>query len=76
MTDPVNLNRFRKQKARAAKKARADQNSALHGLPKSARSLAEATSKNDARKLDGKAGLTQSSEPVPFGSPASRSKKK
>lgn len=50
---PVNLNRVRKQKARAAKKARADENAVLHGLPKAAKSLAKAGRKQQDRRLDG-----------------------
>ncbi|MGH1465490.1 MAG: DUF4169 family protein [Cognatishimia sp.] len=34
MVEPVNLNRFRKDKARADKKARADQNAARFGRSK------------------------------------------
>ncbi|MDC0737235.1 DUF4169 family protein [Cognatishimia sp. SS12] len=34
MAEPVNLNRFRKAKARAAKKARADTNAAKFGRSK------------------------------------------
>ncbi|MEP2530452.1 DUF4169 family protein [Shimia sp.] len=34
MSEPVNLNRFRKQKTRAAKKARADQNAVKFGRTK------------------------------------------
>lgn len=42
MSTPINLNRFRKQKARAENKARADQNAALHGLSKAQRELEKA----------------------------------
>jgi len=34
MTKPVNLNRYRKQKARAEDKARADENAVKHGRTK------------------------------------------
>lgn len=51
---PVNLNRYRKEKARAAKKARADQNAVTHGLPKSERSKTRAENKSAAKDLDGK----------------------
>jgi len=37
----VNLNRFKKQKARASQKARAYQNAVLHGMPKSLKTLAK-----------------------------------
>ena len=51
MGKPVNLNRFKKQKARTEKSARADQNAALHGLPKAVRDLAKAREEQAARKL-------------------------
>ena len=55
MTDkPVNLNRFRKAKARADKKARADRNAVLHGLPKAARDQVRQDAERSARTLDGK----------------------
>ena len=37
MAEPVNLNRFRKAKARAEKKARADQNTVKFGRTKAER---------------------------------------
>jgi len=40
MTKPVNLNRFRKDKARAAKKARADENAVSFGRTKLEKSVA------------------------------------
>jgi hypothetical protein len=52
MNGPVNLNRFRKQKARATDKARADQNAALHGVSKAERDLAGARSDLAKRNLD------------------------
>jgi len=39
MSKPVNLNRFRKERQRAEKKARADQNSTLYGLGKAHKTL-------------------------------------
>lgn len=39
---PVSLNRFRKDKARAEKKARADDNAARHGLTKAEKQRAKA----------------------------------
>lgn len=51
MGKPVNLNRFKKQKTRAEKTARADQNAALHGLPKSERELAKARGTLEAKRL-------------------------
>jgi hypothetical protein len=53
MGKPVNLNRFRKQKARADDKARADQNATLHGLAKAERTLAKARNELSIAKLDG-----------------------
>lgn len=53
MGKPVNLNRFRKQKARAEKSARADQNAALHGVRKSERDLAKARTERAQKTLDG-----------------------
>ncbi len=47
---PVNLNRVRKEKARAAAKARADANAAKFGRSKSERVL-EATRQERARRL-------------------------
>ncbi|GAA6207536.1 DUF4169 family protein [Cognatishimia sp. WU-CL00825] len=57
MAEPVNLNRFKKHKARADKKARADQNAAKFGRTKTEKQrdmLAEKTAKNhlDAHKRD------------------------
>ncbi|MCK0142515.1 DUF4169 family protein [Aliiroseovarius sp. F20344] len=50
---PVNLNRFRKEKARAAKKARADENAVKYGRTK-AQKLSEKTSASRAQShLDG-----------------------
>ncbi|MFD3189635.1 DUF4169 family protein [Sedimentitalea sp. HM32M-2] len=42
MAEPVNLNRFRKQKARAEKRARADANSVKFGRSKAERELQRA----------------------------------
>ena len=39
MAEPVNLNRFRKQKARAEQKARADQNAVIFGRTKAEKQL-------------------------------------
>lgn len=54
MSEPVNLNRFRKQKARAEKKARADHNAAIHGMSKAERDLAKARNARKQQSLDGK----------------------
>jgi len=49
---PVNLNRVRKQKARAANKARADENSARFGRTKAQKSLEETEAEKARRILD------------------------
>ena len=54
MTEPVNLNRFRKQKARVAKKARADENAARFGRSKAEKELDRVQSEKARRELDGK----------------------
>lgn len=55
MTDkPVNLNRYRKTKARAEKKARADRNAVTHGLPKSERAKTRVETRRSVKELDGK----------------------
>ena len=53
MTQPVNLNRVRKQKARAEKTARAAQNSALHGQSKASKTLHKARAEKAAKTLEG-----------------------
>lgn len=52
MAAPVNLNRARKEKARAEKKARADENAAKFGRTKSQKSLDAARRDKAARDLD------------------------
>lgn len=52
MTEPVNLNRFRKERLRAEKRARADQNSAAHGLGKPAKTLAKRNNLVDEKRLE------------------------
>ncbi|MGX0879168.1 hypothetical protein ACSSV4_003877 [Roseovarius sp. MBR-154] len=49
---PVNLNRARKQKARAADKARADENSARFGRTKAQKTLEETQAEKARRILD------------------------
>lgn len=49
---PVNLNRVRKDKARAAKKARADENAAKFGRSKAQSKLDEARKSRATRILD------------------------
>ncbi|TLP64412.1 DUF4169 family protein [Parasedimentitalea maritima] len=53
MAEPVNLNRFKKQKARAEKKVRADQNAIKHGRSKQEKLLDDTTANKARRKLDG-----------------------
>ena len=53
MAQPVNLNRYRKQKERAEKKARANQNAAKFGRSKSEKDLDKARADKAVRELDG-----------------------
>jgi hypothetical protein len=53
MAEPVNLNRFRKQKARAAKKARADANAVKFGRSKAEKQLDRSRRLQDEKRLDG-----------------------
>lgn len=53
MPEPVNLNRFRKQKARADKKARAEENMARTGRSKAEKDLERARADKTRRDLDG-----------------------
>ncbi|MCP1170256.1 DUF4169 family protein [Limimaricola litoreus] len=50
---PVNLNQFRKQKARAEKTARADANAAKFGRTKAEKARDAAEAESAARRLDG-----------------------
>lgn len=52
MAEPVNLNRFRKEKARAEKKARADQNAVKFGRTKAEKSLDKSRKDQEIRRLD------------------------
>ncbi|MGH1353933.1 MAG: DUF4169 family protein [Thalassovita sp.] len=54
MAEPVNLNRFRKNKARAEKKARADQNAVNFGRTKAEKQLDRTQADKANRDLDGK----------------------
>ncbi|WP_420567769.1 DUF4169 family protein [Thalassovita sp.] len=54
MAEPVNLNRFRKNKARAEKKARADQNAVKFGRTKAEKQLDRTQADKATRDLDGK----------------------
>ena len=53
MTGPINLNRVRKDKARAAKRAQGDANAAKFGRTKSERARDAAEQAQAERKLDG-----------------------
>lgn len=53
MSTPVNLNRYRKQKARADKRREGDANAARHGLSKADKTLAKARVDKAKRDLDG-----------------------
>lgn len=49
---PVNLNRFRKEKAREEARRKADANSAKYGRTKAERSLGQARTEKDTARLD------------------------
>ena len=53
MSKPVNLNRFRKDKARADAKARADQNAVKFGRTRAEKDRAKAEAERASRRLDG-----------------------
>lgn len=53
MSTPINLNKFRKQKARADKRAQADQNSMKFGRTKAQKDLEEAQKAKAKALLDG-----------------------
>lgn len=53
MGKPVNLNRYRKDKARAEKKARADENAVKFGRSKAEKSLEKTRAEKAKRSLDG-----------------------
>jgi hypothetical protein len=52
MSEPVNLNRFRKQKARAEKKARADENAVKFGRTKAEKQRDTAEREKSIRHID------------------------
>lgn len=52
MAAPVNLNRFRKARARAEKAARADENAVKHGRSKAAKARDQTRAEMAARHLD------------------------
>lgn len=49
---PINLNQARKQKARAEKKARADENALKHGRTRAEKALDRARAEKSASALD------------------------
>ncbi|WP_281972139.1 DUF4169 family protein [Ruegeria faecimaris] len=53
MAKPVNLNRYRKDKARAEKKARADQNAVSFGRNKAEKDASKKHLDKSRRDLDG-----------------------
>lgn len=53
MAEPVNLNRYRKQKGRADQKARAEQNVARSGRSKAEKQRERARADKASRDLDG-----------------------
>ena len=53
MATPVNLNRFRKEKARAEKKACATENAVKFGRTKAEKSRDNAVTALDQKRLDG-----------------------
>ncbi len=52
MGKPVNLNRYRKEKARAEKKARADQNAVAFGRSKAEKQVVKLQKDKQNRDLD------------------------
>ena len=52
MSKPVNLNRYRKEKARAVKKARADQNAVAFGQTKAEKEIVKLQQEKQKRDLD------------------------
>ena len=52
MGKPVNLNRYRKEKARAEKKARADQNAVAFGRSKAEKEVVKLQKDKQNRDLD------------------------
>lgn len=53
MGDVVNLNKYRKQKARAEREKRAEQNRLKHGLTQAERSLREKKKQLEEKRLEG-----------------------
>lgn len=53
MTTPINLNRYRKDKARAAKRVKADENAVKFGRSKAQKTAEKARAERDQNTLDG-----------------------
>ncbi|MDA7964174.1 DUF4169 family protein [Ruegeria sp.] len=53
MSTPINLNQYRKAKAKAAKKAQADENTVKFGRTKAEKDLTNRQSDKQRRDLDG-----------------------
>ncbi|WP_353472374.1 DUF4169 family protein [Salipiger sp. H15] len=53
MSNVINLNRFRKDRARADRRAQADENAARHGRSKAEKQREAAEAAKSARDLDG-----------------------
>lgn len=53
MSTPINLNKVRKDRARAGKKARADRNAVAFGRSKGEKELEKARAEKAARDIDG-----------------------
>lgn len=54
MTTPINLNKARKARAKAAREARAVENRAKFGCPKTEKEAAKHAQKTETSTLDGK----------------------
>lgn len=63
MADVVNLNKFRKRKAKAEREKRAETNRRLHGRTRAERERDELQKKQLGAKLDGKRLQTQPPDP-------------
>jgi hypothetical protein len=63
---PINLNKARKARAKAAAKAQADRNAAFHGLTKAQKAQARAEAELEARRQEG--GRLRGSEATGDGS--------
>lgn len=53
MSTPINLNKVRKERARASRKARADENAVRFGQSKATKESLRTRAEKDARALEG-----------------------